>query len=75
MLFSWLEPKAHKASLKSLSSSVHTFEQKNLQNQSANLSQILSVAFFGWGKGYIGFRGRSDKKRWLPWQKKAPIDI
>ena len=40
---------------------VHTFEQRYLQDQSANFSQILSVASLGRGKCCIRFWGRSDQ--------------
>ena len=43
--------------LSSLLSIIRTLKQMYLQDQLANFSQNLSVASFGWGKGYMRFQG------------------
>ena len=51
---------------------VHTFEQRYLQDQSANFSQILSVASLGRGKCCIRFWGRSDQNCGYHGNRKLP---
>ena len=52
---------------------VHTFEQKCLQDQLTNFSQILSVASLGWGKGCFKFWGRSDQNCGYHGNRKLPL--
>ena len=52
---------------------VHTFEQKCLQDQLTNFSQILSVASLGWGKGCFKFWSRSDQNCGYHGNRKLPL--
>ena len=46
-----------------------------LQDQLANIDQILYVLSVGWGKGCFKLLEQIPSKQWLPWQQKAPIDL
>ena len=52
---------------------IHSFEQKYLQYQFANFSQILSVASLGRGKGCGRFLGRSDQNRGYHGNRNLPL--